>query len=158
MVVTEAGYQILGTNHTSFTVSNLDRSIGFFTDCLGFTLTSRARRDPRIIEVIVGVIGADIEVAYLSGAGHVVELIQYFSPDDRTRVQSRPCDTGFAHLAFDVVNIDAAVLAAESHGFQPVASPLKVGSGGSNGGRMVCYMRDHDGVTIELIESRKQSG
>ncbi|TPM32775.1 VOC family protein [Mesorhizobium sp. B2-3-4] len=153
MVETEAGYQILGTNHTSFTVSDLDRSVAFFRDCLGFTLTSRAGRDRRIIEIVVGVTGADIEVAYLTGAGHVVELIQYFSPDDRKRVQSRPCDTGFAHLAFDVVNIDALILAAGEHGFQPLASPVKIGSGGPNGGRRVCYMRDHDGVTIELIES-----
>ncbi|MBZ9777095.1 VOC family protein [Mesorhizobium sp. CO1-1-8] len=157
MVETEAGYQILGTNHTSFTVSDLGRSVAFYRDCLGFTLTSRAGRDRRIIEIVAGVIGADIEVAYLAGAGHVVELIQYLSPDDRHRIQSRPCDTGFAHLAFDVVNIDALIAAAGEHGFQPVASPVKIGSGGPNGGRWVCYMRDHDGVTIEFIESPRNA-
>jgi catechol 2,3-dioxygenase-like lactoylglutathione lyase family enzyme len=146
------GYQILGTNHTSFTVSDLDRSIGFFRDCLGFTLNSRAGRDRRIIEIVVGVIGADIEVAYLSGAGHVVELIEYRAPVDRVSINARPCDTGFAHLAFDVLNIDSVVIAAEDHGFRPVASPIKIGSGGPNAGRTVCYLRDQDGLTIELIE------
>jgi hypothetical protein len=38
-------FRILGTNHTSFTVSNLDCSMGFLRDCLGFDLISRAPRD-----------------------------------------------------------------------------------------------------------------
>jgi catechol 2,3-dioxygenase-like lactoylglutathione lyase family enzyme len=33
-------FRILGTNHTSFTVSSLERSIGFLRDCLGFELIS----------------------------------------------------------------------------------------------------------------------
>ena len=39
------GFRVLGTNHTSFTVSSLDRSVGFFRDCLKFKLVSRAPRD-----------------------------------------------------------------------------------------------------------------
>jgi len=39
-------YRVLGTNHTSFTVSSLDRAIGFFRDCLGFRVLNRAPRDP----------------------------------------------------------------------------------------------------------------
>ena len=35
-------FRVLGTNHTSFTVSNLDRSIGFLRDCLGFDVISKA--------------------------------------------------------------------------------------------------------------------
>lgn len=37
-------FRVLGTNHTSFTVSSLDRTIAFFRDCLGFDLVSRAPR------------------------------------------------------------------------------------------------------------------
>ena len=55
-------FEILSTNHTSFTVSSLERALAFFRDGLGFTVTSRAPRDPATIERIVGVKGADIEV------------------------------------------------------------------------------------------------
>ena len=41
-------FRVLGTNHTSFTVSNLDRSLGFFRDCLGFELASKAPCDPAL--------------------------------------------------------------------------------------------------------------
>jgi catechol 2,3-dioxygenase-like lactoylglutathione lyase family enzyme len=35
-------FRVLGTNHTSFTVSDLERSIGFWRDCLGCELISKA--------------------------------------------------------------------------------------------------------------------
>ena len=56
-------FKVLATNHTSFTVSDLDRTVAFFVEALGFELISRAPRDPDIISRITGVEGADIEVA-----------------------------------------------------------------------------------------------
>jgi len=63
------GFRVLGTNHTSFTVSSLERSVGFFRDCLGFELVSRAPRDPAIVQKITGVEGADMEIASCAGRG-----------------------------------------------------------------------------------------
>jgi catechol 2,3-dioxygenase-like lactoylglutathione lyase family enzyme len=144
-------FKVLRTNHTSFTVSDLDRSIAFFRDALGFEVTSKAPRDPRAIERIVGVAGADIMVAYVRGPGHSLELIQYLAPDDRGHVRPRPCDTGFAHIAFDVDDIDAAVAAASRHDVNPVGEVYRVDKGPNTGAR-VCYLRDADGITIEFIE------
>ena len=42
-------FNILATNHTSFTVSNLDRTVAFFRDALGFEVTSKAPRNPALI-------------------------------------------------------------------------------------------------------------
>ena len=67
------GFRVLATNHTSFTVSDLDRSIAFFTEVLGFEMVNRAPRDPKLISSITGVPGADIEVAYIQGPGHRLE-------------------------------------------------------------------------------------
>ena len=58
-------------------------------------------RDPSLIGQIAGVEGADIEAAYVQGPGHRLELIQYVAPEDRRQVEAKPCDTGFAHLAFN---------------------------------------------------------
>jgi catechol 2,3-dioxygenase-like lactoylglutathione lyase family enzyme len=74
-------FRVLGTNHTSFTVSNLERTLGFFRDCLGFELISKAPRDPALA--------------------------------NKGAVKARPCDTGFAHVAFNVDDAEAAVAAAE---------------------------------------------
>jgi catechol 2,3-dioxygenase-like lactoylglutathione lyase family enzyme len=146
-------FRVLGTNHTSFTVSRLDRSIPFFEKVLGFATTSRAERDPATIALITGVPGAQVEIAYLTGRDHTVELIEYRGPSDRMLVHQRPCDTGAAHLAFDVEGIEAALAAAEAHGFRCLSPEVVVArAGGPNAGAKVVYLRDGDGVTIELIE------
>lgn len=146
-----SGFQVLGVNHTSFTVSDLDRSVAFYTDALGFELLHRGDRDPEMIAKVVGVPGADIEVAYIQMPGHRLELIQYKGPSDKGNVDSRPCDTGFAHIAIDVDDIDAALAASAPHGFKPLSPPQDLVHGPNKGGRVV-YTRDADGVTVEFIQ------
>lgn len=144
-------FRVLATNHTSFTVSSLDRTIAFFTEALGFELLNRAPRDPKAVEVISGVPGADIEVAFVQGPGHRIELIQYHGPAERGQVECRPCDTGFAHVAYDVDNVEAAVDASKPHQVLPLG-PITVIDKGPNAGGKVVYLRDPDGVTIEFIQ------
>ncbi len=144
-------FRVLGTNHTSFTVSNLDRTVAFFVEALGFEMISRAPRDPAIIQRVTGVKGAELDIAYVQGPGHRLELIQYLAPADRGRVRSLPCDTGFAHIAYDVDDIDAAIAASAPHGVLPIGDPVAIDKGPNKGGRVV-YMRYPDVVTIEYIE------
>jgi catechol 2,3-dioxygenase-like lactoylglutathione lyase family enzyme len=144
-------FRILGTNHTSFTVSSLDRTLRFLRECLGFELVSRAPRDPALVSAITGVEGADVEIAFLKAPGHTLELIEYRKPAAKPRVNPRPCDTGFAHVAFNVDNVPAAVAAARGYGVEPIAPPVAIDQG-PNKGRRVVYLRDWDGITIELIE------
>jgi len=146
------GFRVLATNHTSFTVSDLDRSIAFFSEVLGFEMVNRALRDPKLISSITGVPGADIEVAYIQGPGHRLELIQYHGPSERSQVDSRPCDSGFAHVAYDVDDVDAAVAASAPYQVLPIGEVTVIDKG-PNAGRKVVYLRDPDGVTIEYIEA-----
>lgn len=80
---------IYGFNLTAFVVADLDRTIGFFKDLLGFELASRAPRDKKAIEGMTALGGADIEVAYLRGFGQWIELIRYLAPADRARQPRR---------------------------------------------------------------------
>jgi len=144
-------FRVLGTNHTSFTVSNLERTLAFFRECLGFELVSKAPRDPALVSRITGVDGADTMIAFLKAPGHTLELIEYRAPAKKGAVSARPCDTGFAHVAFNVDDAAAAVAAAERYGVKPIAPPVTIDQG-PNKGRKVVYVRDWDGVTIEFIE------
>ena len=146
-----SNFNILATNHTSFTVSNLDRTVAFFRDALGFDVTSKAPRNPALIERITGVKGANVMIAYVRGAGHSLELIEYSGPNDRTAVYPKPCDVGFAHVAYDVDDIDSVIAAASSHDVTPIG-PVTVIDQGPNQGSRVAYLRDPDGITIEFIE------
>lgn len=145
------GFKVLATNHTSFTVSNLDGTLAFFRDALGFEVTSKAPRSKQLIEIVTGVEGADVIIAYVRGAGHTVELIEYRGPEDRGRVRPRPCDVGFAHVAYDVDDIDAAIASAAEHEFTPISPPTVVDQGPNKGAR-VAYLRDPDGITVEFIQ------
>jgi glyoxylase I family protein len=149
------GFRIVSTNHTSFTVSSLDRSVAFFRDCLGFELVSRAPRDPAIVRQITGVPDADMEIAFLRGPGHTLELIEYKAPAAKGRVEARPCDTGFAHLALNVDDAQAAVDTVAAFGVKAISAPVAINAG-PNTGRKVVYVRDWDGVTLEFIETARQ--
>ena len=149
-----SGFNVLATNHTSFTVSSLDRALAFFRDALGFEVTSKAPRDPAAIQRITGVADSEVMIAYVRGPGHSIELVEYLAPAGRGKVESRPCDTGFTHVAYDVDDLDAAMAAAAEHGFSPRGAVHSVDQGPNTGARVV-YMVNDDGITVEFIEPRR---
>jgi catechol 2,3-dioxygenase-like lactoylglutathione lyase family enzyme len=144
-------FKVIATNHTSFTVSDLDRSLAFFRDALGFEVSSKGPRSPSLIQAITGVEGAEVLIAYVRGPGHSIELIQYIKPETRSSVRPQPCDTGFSHIAYDVDDIDAAIQAARDHSVEPIGPVVAIDQGPNRGSR-VAYLRDPDGITIEFIE------
>ena len=144
-------FNVIATNHTSFTVSDIDRSLAFFRDALGFEATSKGPRSPSLIQAITGVEGAEVLIAYVRGPGHSIELIEYIKPETRSSVRPQPCDTGFSHIAYDVDDIDAAIKAARDHSVEPIGPVVAIDQGPNSGSR-VAYLRDPDGITIEFIE------
>jgi catechol 2,3-dioxygenase-like lactoylglutathione lyase family enzyme len=144
-------FTVQAFNHTSFTVIDIDRTVSFLCDCLGFELINKTPRDPRAIEHITGVTGADVIIAFVQGPGHRLELIQYLKPEERKQIQGNPCDTAFAHVAFDVDDIDAAIAAAADYDVVPYATPWVIDQGPNTGNR-VAYLKTWDGITLEFIE------
>ena len=61
-----ASVRVTGTNHTSFTVRDIDRAVALFRDGLGFELQSKAPRDPVAIQAITGVAGGDVTITAFS--------------------------------------------------------------------------------------------
>jgi len=143
--------RILGVAHTGITCSDIDRSIAFYRDVLGFPVTDKARRGGVIMEQVTGVPGAVIDIAYVDAPGHRIELLSYVAPRDQVRSALRPCDPGFFHLAFDVEDIETVVTAVRAAGYEPVNPIPTVTEGPAEGLRGV-YTRDPDGVVIEFLE------
>jgi glyoxylase I family protein len=145
-----ADFKLHGFNHTSFTVASLDRAIPFFCDLLGFELMSRAPRGQALIERMTAIADADVEIAFLRGPDHIIELVEYKAPVDRTESPGRLCDAGSAHIALDVDDVPAAVAGAEAHGFRRVGEIIVI-DGGPNNGREVVYLKGPDGFVVEFI-------
>src|SRR6266513_987416 len=146
-------FRIIAADHTGITVSNLERSLAFWRDVLGFELSHRAHHTGELAEEITGVPGAEISIAVLKAPGHKIELLEYIAPNDRRHVDIRPCDVGSVHVAFTVENLDAVLNAIAASGWRTAGKPQTLRSG-PNAGKRVIYVRDPDGTTIELMQPR----
>jgi catechol 2,3-dioxygenase-like lactoylglutathione lyase family enzyme len=123
-----------------------------FRDLFGYELISLAPRPPRNVTTLTGVEGADIMVAHLRRPGLVgIELIAYKAPADRGRVIARPCDTGYAHITFDVSDLDDIVSRGQAYGLVPIGGEI-ASTGGPNKGARAIYLKDAEGISIELIQ------
>src|SRR6266705_1257535 len=60
---------IIGADHTGITVSNLERSLAFWRDVLGFELSHTAHQTGEMAKEITGVEGAELKLAVLKAAG-----------------------------------------------------------------------------------------
>jgi glyoxylase I family protein len=145
------GSTVLSTGHTGITVSDLDRSIRFYRDVLGFEVSPPVQVSGPMFEKVTGVPGCIIDVAFARGAGHIVELLCYLTPADRRTSTLRACDPGFWHLCFKVRDIEQVVRAARAFGYEAL-SEIQTAIDSPVADLRVVYVRDPDGVVLELIE------
>jgi catechol 2,3-dioxygenase-like lactoylglutathione lyase family enzyme len=142
---------IITADHTGITVSNLEQSLAFWRDVLGFKLSHRAHHTAELASEVTGVPGAEILIAVLKGYGHKIELLEYLAPADRKRVQPQPCDVGSVHVAFTVKDLDRVLQRMAASQWKAAGEPQTLKSG-PNAGKRVIYVRDPDGTTIELMQ------
>ncbi len=145
--------RIISADHTGITVSNLERSLAFWRDVLGFELSHTAHQTGKLAKEITGVADAEIKLAVLkTPGGHKIELLEYLAPPDRKQhIHLRPCDVGHVHVALIVNDLDTVLEKIAQSGWKAAGKPqtLKMGP---NAGKRVVYVRDPDGTTIEFMQ------
>ena len=150
-------FRIIAADHTGITVSDLERSLAFWADVLGFELSHRAHHTGKLASEVTGVPGAEISIAVVKGYGHKIELLEYLAPKDRKHVDLRPCDVGSVHVALTVDDLDAVLEKIAASGWKAGRKPQTLTTG-PNAGKRVMYVRDPDGTTIEFMQPPAQSG
>jgi catechol 2,3-dioxygenase-like lactoylglutathione lyase family enzyme len=142
---------IVGMSHTSFTVSDLDRSIAFYRDLLGFELVGTIRRRAEWIKEMTSLPQADLRIAglRLEGGDHLLELIEYVSPRGEGPRAFSTNDVGRAHVGFTVTEIHAEYRRLSDAGVEFLSPPVRVGEPPSLG-MWAAYFRDPDGIPLEL--------
>jgi catechol 2,3-dioxygenase-like lactoylglutathione lyase family enzyme len=150
-------FRILAADHTGVTVSNLERSLAFWRDVLGFEFSHSTHQKGEIAEQITGVKGAELKLGVVKApGGHKIELLEYLAPADRKKDASlRPCDVGQVHVALIVDNLDAVLEKIAASGWRAAGEPQSL-TGGPNAGKRVIYVRDPDGTTIEFMQMPPQ--
>lgn len=141
-------------DHHGLTVADLDASVAFFTDVLGFTEERRGHLSGPFAADVVGVPDADIHTAVLVLDGVRLELLAYAAPVHPAGVADGPEVPGSMHLAFGVDDLPAVVAAAAPHGWAPPGRPA-VMTTGARAGTTFTYLRDGSGATIEVVAPRE---
>src|SRR2546430_9395298 len=146
-------FRIISADHTGITVSNLERSLAFWRDVLGFEFSHSAHQTGGMAAKITGVTDAEIKLAVVKApGGHKIELLEYLAPPDRKKdVDLRPCDVGHVHVAFTVENLEALLEKIAASGWKAAGKPQTL-TYGPNAGKRVIYVRDPDGTTIEFMQ------
>ena len=139
-----------GIAHVSFTVSDLEKSLHFYRDLLGFRVEMEVERSGPDVEGITGIRGSRLKIGFLTLDGFTLELIQYVSPIGE-RLDLRTNNVGCAHVAFYVKDMGKAYDFLSSKGIRFKSRPNEAKAGAFAGGKVV-YLLDPDGITLELIQ------
>jgi catechol 2,3-dioxygenase-like lactoylglutathione lyase family enzyme len=108
------------------------------------------------LAAIVGYPDAHVRMAHLAfpGDAHRLELFEYVEPEPRGE-PGEPRDVGITHLCLRVDDIDALAERLRAAGAAFFSQPVLVDTGANAGGRGV-YLRDPDGVVLELFQPPRE--
>jgi catechol 2,3-dioxygenase-like lactoylglutathione lyase family enzyme len=144
--------------HTGITVRDLDRSLGFYRDVLGMEIVFQQEKQGGYLADIVGYSGAHARMAHLAfpGDSHRIELFQYLEPTPVGEA-AEPRHVGITHVCLVVPDITEMYARLESAGVDFYSEPVAVDTG-ANAGGFGLYLRDPDGITLELFQPPQANG
>ena len=116
-------------DHVELVPSDMEKTIKFYTDVLGFTVKERMPVDMPPLKAI----------AYLTLGDTMMEFLDVANP-----TTADPWPVGYKSIAIEVENMDEAVSYLKGKGVEIVWGPIDIG------GPIRAEIRDPDGLTIEL--------
>lgn len=121
-------------NHIAIIASDIEKSIAFYVDVLGFTIIRKVYREDR-----------DSWKVDLALNDHY--LIELFTFPNAPRRLSYPEALGLRHLAFSVDDIEASIAELKSKGIETECIRIDPYTG-----YKCVFFADPDGLPIELVE------
>jgi catechol 2,3-dioxygenase-like lactoylglutathione lyase family enzyme len=150
-----ASPQVQAVDSIGITVSDLDRSVEFFSKILTFEKVSEIEVAGSEFEHLEGVFGARARIARLKLGGEFIELTEYLAPRGRpVPIGMRSNDRWFQHIAIIVSDMDQAYQRLRQHKVEHASSgPQRLPDWNPNaGGIEAFYFRDPDGHHLEILE------
>lgn len=138
---------IIKIEHTALSVANMERSLRFYRDILGFQVlrTIEPRSDAKL-GIIAGMPGAQARIVHLKFGDAMFELFEYVAPQGRP-IPKKHCqaDHGLIHLGFKSDDARSDYTRLKALGVEFLSKPVEF-----RPGVWVVYFRGPDGETCEL--------
>jgi glyoxylase I family protein len=146
--------KVSGIDHVGITTANVDRALGFYRDLLGMRVIDDVVLTSPDLAALLDVDTVEIRIADLdTGDGRILELLQYIQPEGR-HVDYESRDPATAHVAFAIDDLEAVKEKISNAGGTVISRrPLTIDDpGGHFEGATVLYIRDPDGMILELVQ------
>lgn len=145
----------------AITVSDLDRSIDFYSKVLQFQKISEYEVTGEGYEHLEGVFGVRIRAARMRLGTESIELMEYLAPKGRPLpLDSRANDRWFQHIAIIVSDMEKAYAwLRQNHVEHASSGPQRLPDWNKNaGGIQAFYFRDPDGHFLEILSFPTDKG
>jgi len=143
------------------TVSDLDRSVEFYSKVLSFEKISETEVDGPEYEHLEGVFGLRMRTARMRLGNEFIELTEFLAPRGRpVPVDTRANDHWFQHIAVITSDMDRAYKWLRQNKVQHASSgPQRLPDWNKNaGGIQAFYFRDPDGHFLEVLAFPSDKG
>lgn len=139
-------------NHAGLTVSNLERSIEFYTALTRGRVEGPYENSGPAVDAVTGCPGVTVRQAFVyPPEGHaVVELLQYVGGSDVV-LDPDNGSVGAVHVAIEVSDLDAELARLRADGVEALSDPI-VARRGTVADCRVVYVLDPDRIRVELVE------
>lgn len=137
-------------DHVNVVVSDPERSIAFYCHLLGLSVVMDRMLEGLWFEDVTDIAGARARCVILDGPGNTcrIELLAYLGADGKpVPANTLPATVGLRHFAVRVDNIEACLATLEEPPLI-IAVPRDI----VPVGKRMAYVRDPDGVIVELAE------
>jgi catechol 2,3-dioxygenase-like lactoylglutathione lyase family enzyme len=137
--------------HIGICVSQLERSVRFYRDVLGFEEVSRLEMQGAVTERLLDIAGGALQAVYLKLGGTVIELLYYPAAGHIAVEVPRPMNRlGLSHISLSVADPDAVAQAIAHNG----GTILDRTRFAHEGVTRALFVTDPDGMRIELVRAR----
>ena len=152
-----SNFTVIGYYHTGVCVADVDWTVGFFQNVLGFEFLDKSPRDPENQAFVTGVKDIEVSIAYMKCRDQLFEFMEYGGTAKLSHYRPRMVDAGHFHFCLMVDDVDAAVESCKSYDDRITTlspTPLVVDSGPNKGNKVILVVLP-DGMMIEFTNARK---
>ena len=141
---------IARVTHVGIGVSDLQRSLRFYRDLLGFTWEHELDVEGEPTDTLLRLHGTKLHAEYLTRDGVRIELLYFASPPAPPRPDRPMNQYGLTHLSFRVTDMDAVLEALRAAGERVLEETVIRFPEWQSA---ACMILDPDGQLIELVQA-----